>query len=142
MKRSDNKGFSLIEVMIAAFIFVLALGGLLDGMSAYFGMINLAKDETVALTHVRSMMEGISATAFSNMNVTFPNNVTNATIENSYQNLTGNFTLYNQTRLTNETIVVTYINASADPLEVKVRLTWQDRRNRWHDINASTFKTR
>ncbi|MDI6758437.1 MAG: hypothetical protein QMD94_02005, partial [Candidatus Omnitrophota bacterium] len=63
----------------------------------------------------------IKCAPFSNMLVDFPNNVPDGTANNSYAVLVGGYTL------TDEHIVVSYVNSSSDPLEIMVNVSWQDR---------------
>lgn len=136
MKLRNNKAITLIEVLIATFIFVLAFGGLLSSILASVYLLSLGKEQTVAISDLRNMMERIRSTPFENMLSLFPNSTVDGPASKPYSNIVGGYAL------NNEHIIVTYPSTTSDPLEVKVNVSWRDARTRIQNISASTFKTR
>lgn len=136
MKRINNKGTTLIEILIATFVFTVAVGALLNSLTAVLYLIDLSKDQTIANSDLRNMMERIKVTSFADMLWFFPDSVVEGPAYNSYQSIVGGYIL------NNEHINVTYANPFSDPLEIEVSLNWQDKRGRSHNRSISTFKTR
>ena len=129
---------TLIEIMVAAFVFIVAVSALLGAIAGILSMIETSKEQTTAVFDLRNMMERIKATAFSNTVPSFPGNVTDGPIANRYPTMLG---LGGYT-LSNEHITVTYANVVNDPLEITATVTWRDKYNRPHTASMSTFKTR
>lgn len=136
MKRKNAKGMTYVEILIAAAVFILAVGSLLNSLTAVVYLINLSGEQSVAIADIRNMMERIKVTAFANTVNLFPNGDVDGPVYNSYSSIVGGYTL------NNEHITVTYANPNADPLEISVTLTWQDKRNHNQSLTVYTFKTR
>ena len=136
MRAYNYRGMTLVEILVAAFIFTLAIGTLLYSLISVLYFIEMARAETIATYDLKNMMELIRTTAFANTVSMFPDSVVNGPINNNYSTAIGGYTL------NNEQIVVTYANINADPLEIRVDLTWQDGRGKNHNMWVSTFKTR
>ncbi|MDD5255281.1 MAG: hypothetical protein PHR11_04425 [Candidatus Omnitrophica bacterium] len=131
-----NKGTTLVEILIATLIFTVALAALLGVVVSILYLIDTSREEAIAVTDLRSLMERIRATGFSSITAQFPNGVADGSAGNTYQDVVGGY------RLSAETITVTYADTSADPLEIRAVLTWQDKRGRTHTVATSTFRTR
>ncbi|MCG2791747.1 MAG: prepilin-type N-terminal cleavage/methylation domain-containing protein, partial [Actinomycetia bacterium] len=58
-KRNIQKGFSLIELMVAVVILAIAILGIYQAYSVSFTGMTDARDRTVATNYVREAMEGI-----------------------------------------------------------------------------------
>ena len=136
MKKRDVKGMTLVELLIATLVFTIALGALLSSMLTVLYLIDLAKNQTIAISDLRNMMERIRVTVFADTLSLFPNSVVDGQVHNTYQFVVGGYSL------NNEHITVTYADIHSDPLEIKVNLTWADKRARNHSTTVSTFKTR
>lgn len=132
----SNKGMTFIEILVAILIFSLALGPLLNSLLAGLYLIQLSKDQTIAVSDLRNMLEDMRATAFTNMFSLFPNSVVDGPVSNSYQSVVGGYALMD------EHITVTYVNVRPDLLEIKVNLIWKDRRSNNQNASIYTFKTR
>jgi len=132
----NKRGSTLIEILVAALVFVIALGALLSSIVGVLYLVDNAREETVANSDLRNMMEKIRATAFSGMQPRFPNAVVDGPNTGRYSTLLGGYTLRS------EHITVSYPNPNADPLEVRVSITWQDKRGRTLSASMSTSKTR
>jgi hypothetical protein len=99
-------------------------------------LIQDSKSQTIANADLRSIIEEMKSTPFDSMSNVFPNAVVDGPAIHRYNTITGSYTL------SNEHIIVTYPNVSADPLEILVTLTWQDMMGRARNLTMSTFKTR
>ena len=136
-KRYHNKsGFTLVEILISALIFTLALGVLSSSLITALHLIEVSRDRTIAISDLRDMMEEIRVTPFVDMLSVFPNSMVDGPGGSSYQSIVGGYSL------NNEQIVVTYAGMNSDPLEIMVNLSWLDKQGRAYGVSASTFKTR
>lgn len=127
---------TLFEVLVAVFIFSVAMGALLNSFSAIIEVIDLARDKSHAVADLRSVLEHMRATPFDLLTTRFPNGTQDGTATNNYTAIVGGY------RLTNQHIVVTYADTNTDPLEIKTTLSWQDKRARTRNASLSTFRTR
>lgn len=112
LRRTD--GFTLIELMITMAVIVLALVGYIGANSAIQRSDEAAFERSVALQDANRVLEQIRNAAASG---TFPQNVTSA-----FPNAS---TVAGFTSLTNQQVLVSYADTSADPLDVTVTVTWQ-----------------
>lgn len=123
MKIKRNKsGVTLVEILIAIIILVFATAAIIQFYLSSLGLSEINKEETIAMADLINMMEAIKCTPFSNIIVDFPNGVSDGPTGNEYATIVGGYVL------TDEHIVVTYVNPSNDPLEIMVSINWQDRR--------------
>jgi prepilin-type N-terminal cleavage/methylation domain-containing protein len=136
MRRSHEQGMTLVEVLIAAMVFSIALGGLLNGLSNIAEIIDVARDKSVAVKDLETMLEHARAVPFDLLTTRFPNGTVDGPGAFPYLNYTGTHSL------ASEHITVTYVNPNADPMEIRVTTTWIDKRTRARNISMSTFRTR
>ncbi|MFC1703353.1 prepilin-type N-terminal cleavage/methylation domain-containing protein [Candidatus Omnitrophota bacterium] len=136
MKLKNAKGMTLVEILVAAFIFAIALGPLLQSLTGELFLIDLAKGQTRAIFDSRNMMEAIKVTPFANMTTLFEDGTVDGPAANRYDSLVGGYSL------PGEHITVTYADIATDPLEIEVEVAWQDRRGQVRSVSAFTFKTR
>lgn len=131
-----QKGTTLVELLIASMILVVAFGGLCSSLAATVFIIDTARDETQAITDLRNIMERIRSTPLSNVVSLFPHNVANGPGSNPYSAIVGGF------QLTAEAITISYQDPNTDPLEIYAQVQWQDRRGTLRNMVLSTAKTR
>jgi prepilin-type N-terminal cleavage/methylation domain-containing protein len=134
--RQAQKGMTLVEILIAALIFSLALGALLKSMGSIIEVIDLARDKSQAVADLRSVLEHMRATPFDLLTARFPNGTQDGTAINNYTAIVGGY------KLASEHITVSYVDPNTDPLEIKTMLSWQDKRARTRNASLSTFRTR
>lgn len=136
MRHNGKRGSTFIEILAATLVFVVALGALLSCITQLLYLVDIAKEQTIAVGDMRNIMEDIRATAYADMAQNFPNGVTDGPAARRYADILGGYSL------SNEHITVTYADASSDPLEIRVALSWQDKRRHQRNAALSTFKTR
>ena len=136
MKLKGSKGMTLLEIMVASVIFVTAVIGVASAIVTAANLISTSRYRDIAVADLRNMMEKIGTTPFDSITTRFPDDVVDGPSSNPYSALLGGYTL------TNEAITVSYEDASADPLEILVTVTWQDKRGRAYNASMSTFRTR
>lgn len=129
-KWTGKNGFSLIELMIAAAIFIVALMPLLMLFINYIVFMESCRNRIIASNDARYILEDIrDTTPFTNDNV-----ITNFPQETD---LSGNI---GPQKLTDETIFVNYANPTADPLPILVTVNWQER-TKPRNLTVTTLMT-
>ena len=136
MNISKHRGMTLLEVLIAALIFSVALGVLLSSIGAIVDLLDIAQDSSQATSDMRNMMERIRATPFDSITTKFTNGVVDGPGSNPYTTIAGGY------NLNNEHLTVSYANPNTDPLEIKVSAAWKDKKGRAFNASLSTFRTR
>ena len=116
-----QQGLTLVELLLAVFIFVAAGAGLLEAYLSTNLLTQVAKETMVANDDLRDLTEHLQATPFNLLLTRFPSGAVNGPANNNYAGIVGGYTLKNQQ------IVVTYPAQSASRLEVLVTLTWTSR---------------
>ena len=136
MKLRTKKGMTLIEVLIAALIFSVALAALLQSIIAIVDIIDFSKDQSIAVSDLKNILERLRATPFDYITNDFPNGVVDGDVGDPYTDIVGPY------ELSDEHITVSYANPNADPLEIEATLSWLDKKGRSHNLSLSTFRTR
>lgn len=114
MRRMKNeKGFTLIEVMIAAAVMTISLFGLLSVSTLMAQHAQENFERSVAVQDAHTVIERMRNAAQSG---SFPSNVIS-----SYPN---NGTVTGFSNLTNETVTVSYVNTAVSPLDATVTVSW------------------
>ena len=134
MRQQRERGFTIIELIIALFVFVVAGGGI-AGANLYCH--RLSEDVTNAMRAVDDlddMMEHVQATPFSSLQVLFPGGVVNGGGGNAYAAVVGGYTL------DGEQIIVTYPSQTAGRLEMLVTVNWLQR-GRSRSARTATIRT-
>ena len=133
--KKSEKGVTFIELLVSGLILSLVIGGMLQAYQYHLQLSEIALETSVALGDASDILESIGGTPFSSVPVNFPHGVVDGPAGNKYSGRIGGYALVN------ETITVTYIDASADPLEIIVTVTWNGPRNRPLQVALSTMKT-
>lgn len=129
----DNNGLSLIELIFALFIFVLATTGLYISYLSSSRLIQDATNQMRAVEDLGDIMEQIQATPFNVLLTTFPSGVVDGGATD-YADLVGGYTLQAQT------IVITYPSQTTGRVEVLATVNWQYQ-GRLYTKSLSTIRT-
>ena len=132
--RAAMHGMTLIELLLAVFVFVAAGAGIVGAYLSTHYLSQHAKETMIALDDLNDMMERVHSTPFTALGGRFPNGVANGSWANPYSNIVGAY------RLGSEQITVVHRNPGSDPLELIVTVSWTDR-TRARTASASTIRT-
>lgn len=113
--RKDGRGFTLVEVLMAMLVFVVAVVALLG---LYVGVSNLresSRNMAQAMADARTVLEEIREASGASLATVTGTDWTTWAEDN------------NLTSLPNEVITVTFEDENADPLEVTVQVDWTER---------------
>ena len=108
------KGVTLVELMVAVAVLASAVVSLVGAYIVFFSLSETSRTRQVAMADAQSVFERVrNVDPFTNANVLaqFPN----GQAVPGYANLTG------------EQVVVTYPDAAAVPLEVRIQVNWTAR---------------
>ena len=131
LKRLGNKGLTIVELMIVSLIMVGMLVGIWGVMINSLSYIGLAREESVATDDLKDVMEKMRCVVFSDLFDVFPDG------QSIDEDLIGGFLL------NDEDIVVTYPQGvDADPLEVKVEVTWTRKTGGTRSLSMKTIRSR
>ncbi|MCA9407697.1 MAG: prepilin-type N-terminal cleavage/methylation domain-containing protein [Candidatus Omnitrophica bacterium] len=70
-KKVGNEGFTLVELMVAAFILSIAIIGILLGYVKCLDLNEMSRNSTIAVAATKSQMEQIKNTAFNQIFANF-----------------------------------------------------------------------
>lgn len=121
--QKQEKGFSLIEVLISLVVLSVILIGIMIGNAVIQKSSEAAFQRTRAMQDANQVMEQIRKTSRTG---SFPSNVTAA-----YPN---NGTVSGFSSLSNESVRVSYVSTTTNPLDVTVTVSWRENGTR----NVST----
>lgn len=130
--RTARDGFSLLEVMIALAIITAVLGATAQALIRFHTQITFQHQRVSAMQNCRSVLDEMRALRDHSPDE-FPENIT--------ESWTDGLALGDIGTLPSEVVTVTYQDASANPLEVRVTSEWRDPRNRLVSISLSTVIT-
>lgn len=133
----NKQGFTLAELMIAAFILTFTLSGLLLLFTNCMLLNDASRNLSVATSHGEYVMEQISSTAFTGLETRITDGGTNGWDLGSANLQAGP---YNFATLPNETLS-TSIFQSGNPLGVAVLVSWQDRGPKNRSTQIRTYLT-
>ena len=127
----DQRGFTYIEIMIAVAIIVMAIVGIMSANVFIQKTGDVAYERTVALLDANRAVEKLRIAAASG---NFPGNVTGSYPDNQ--------TISGFTNLTNETVTVDYVSATANPLDTTITVSWLTSQNRTQTVVLKTLITK
>ena len=131
---SRRGGFSLVELLLVLFVFVIVGSGVLGSYLSIHLLSQHARETMVAMEDLKDILERIQATPFASLLTNFPNGVANGPVANNYATIVGNYTLPGQS------LTVTYPSQSATRVEILVAVSWTSQ-GRARTVSASTAKT-
>lgn len=132
--KSQDHGFSLIEVSIAVSLFAVLMAAAAQSLLGYSFAMNAQEQKTEAMAHCRAVYAQIrfdrDASAFP-----FPQQILQTW---PHETLVQDPAVVN---LNNEVITVTYDDIAANPLNITVTSTWNDMRGRAMSVSLSSLLT-
>lgn len=131
-----NRGFTLVEVMMAMVIFTGSLAALIAIYGSTGRLSESSRNLSQAINDARIVMEAIRNTA-QNGGLTGAAGVTGVYAQGN--NLA---TPLGLASLQNETITVTYGNVATDPLPLTLQVSWQEAGGRTRTVSLDTTVTR
>jgi prepilin-type N-terminal cleavage/methylation domain-containing protein len=111
----SNRGFTLVELLIAFFIASLAIAGYIGANIIIQQNSEVTFERTVATQDAHRVIE-LMRRAAQGQEENFPENVTGA--------YPADVPVAGFTNLTNEQIAVSYVNPASDPLDATVTVSW------------------
>ncbi|MFA5411575.1 MAG: hypothetical protein WC321_06965 [Candidatus Omnitrophota bacterium] len=142
VRKKVNQGFTFLELMVTAFIVIVACLALLEVYGHSINLVLQAREIAIATDDLKDVMEALSNTAFSNLPIDFPSGVlsnpaakigalllSNEQIQLSYFDLGGN------------PVVINPLNIP-DPLLIEVCVSWTSRAGRNYNQVLRTVRTR
>ena len=126
---------SLVEILVATLIAVVAIGGILEAYRHFNTLSESTQEINTAMRHLTTMMEKVRSTPFSVLEARFPNAAANGGASNDYSAIVGGYSLSGQQ------ITVTYPNPGTNPLEIIIAVQWNGPQGRQYVKSLSTFKT-
>lgn len=131
MIRQSNKGLTLTELLLAAAILVFVLSGILALFMNCIILNESNRNLTHATSHAQYVMEGIKHTSFADIAGDIASGLWNWNAAAVAAN--------GLTALDSENIVTTA--SGANPLQVTVTVTWNDRGVRQRNLQLQTLIT-
>ena len=130
-----RRGYSLVEILLALALFVIAGIGIVGSFMAMQGFSDYATKSMRAVSDLQALVEHVQSTSFQNVATVFPDSVADGGAGKPYAALIGGYALQN------EQITVTYPNQTVDRLEMTITLSWAHR-NRTLTKVFSTVRAR
>lgn len=130
---SQRSGVSLVEILIALFVFLIAGSGILSATLSSHQLAESANTTMRAVDDLDDIMERIAATPFAGLQGRFPDGVPNGGASD-YAAMVGGYTL------DNEQITVTYPSVATGRVEMLVTVSWTYR-GRVMSSRLSTVRT-
>lgn len=124
----NEKGFTLIEIMITTIVVALVILGFVGATTSVQKVNQAAYERSVSFQDANRVVEQMRDAAASG---TFPSNVTS-----SFSGAVSGFS-----SLTNQTVTVSYADASADPLDATVTVSYLENGTRAVSNSIRTFIT-
>jgi type II secretory pathway pseudopilin PulG len=130
----NNKGFTLAEIIIASLVAAIAFVAILGTLSNITVLNELNQERTMAAMHAQYILENIRNADFTGLETDINNGVWDFTTAQLAANP------FNFTTLAGEAVTTTNIN-SGNPLQVRVAVSWNDRRNQARLYSLETMRT-
>lgn len=134
MRVRSNKGFTLAELLISAFIVTITAVGLVGAMSNMAVLNERNRELVFAVDHAQYVLEQINAASFSGLETA----ITGGSWDLNANTLSAN--PYNFTVLNNES-VATNVVTSGDPLRFAVQINWTDKSGSARSFILETLRT-
>ena len=131
-RKPSKDGFSLLELMIAAALFLIVIGGAAQVLVSYYAAMQSQNFRVAAVGQARGLLHAMRSVRTEN-----PNRFPDAILER----WPNNFTRENLPELPGGRLLVTYDDANANPLEVTVDVSWNTPGNQRAAMRLTTLLT-
>lgn len=131
----QEKGFTLIELMLAAAVVIIALLGIMSANLVTERHSEAAFERTLAMQDANRAVEELRDAANTGSSQNFQTDVQNAVT-------TVLPTIVSLPASHNEQIAVSYVDVNADPLDVTVTVTWNEQGLRATSVSLRTLITK
>ena len=111
-----RRGFTLVEVIVATMLLALAALAAFPTMVSCFGLSQAAREENLATHDLMAAVEDVMAAPFSVVTTTYPDGQP--------------IPKFDALHLQNESITVSYVDPTADPLLITLVANWSDCKGR------------
>ena len=128
----SERGMTLVELTLAVAIFVMVLGATAQSLISYYVALDIQDQRVAATRHCVGVLNTIRDFRDGTTD-TFPAAITDQWPDGSEVSGVASLPM--------EFVVVTYTNATSNPLEVIVISSWQDLRGRQVTTQVSTVLT-
>ena len=129
------RGMTLVEILVALLILVIASGGIVGTYLSSNQMLEYSLHTMKAVDDLEDMVERIRSTPFNLVAARFPGGAANGGGVTDYAGLVGGYAL------DNEQITVTYPSVQPGRMEILVTVAWTSRQ-RARTARLSTIRTR
>jgi len=126
--RKKNKGFSLLELLIAIALLATGAISIHHAVASYLELSDLAHDRNIAFFDLETALEDIRSTPFEKIVERYPD--------------AAEIPKFTALHLRNERIVVSYQNPAQDPLIITATISWEDSKGRAQSQSMFTARTR
>jgi prepilin-type N-terminal cleavage/methylation domain-containing protein len=128
----ERDGFTLLELTIAVAVLLIVLAGTAQALVSYYVAMDMNDQRHTAMRHCTGVLNQMRNVRDTNP-ADFPGAILTAWPDGSE--------VQNMATLPEETITVTYVSVTANPLAVNVTSQWNDIRGRTLQVSASTLLT-
>lgn len=136
--RRHRLGFTLVEVVLAFAVLLVAGVWLLGSYRYALTLSEVSEQTTEAISDLKGMMERISNTPFNSLATDFPSGAVNGVVGGTAEKYGGIIGGYS---LPSEQVVVTHLpTTTADPRELTVQVRWTSG-GRSYQKSFSTMRT-
>ena len=143
----SRAGFTLVELIVALLIFVIAVGSAFATFQASAQLTESARNRMVALQDASSVREEIKARVLQNVLTTLPAQLASGQFNSQLRTFNSNGTATGQSvsALTNEQITLTsnpqVINANTTLATFTVTVSWEEARGRQSSLSLTTQRS-
>ena len=118
----------MVELMFAIGVFLVAIVAAYASQATSAGLVKTSRETKIAVAELRTAMEDVLGEPFDDLPTDFPNGQT--------------VPAYDDRVLPGQRLRVVYPTPGADPLEIRLVLTWNDFRGRPRTMGMSSMRTR
>jgi prepilin-type N-terminal cleavage/methylation domain-containing protein len=131
-RRGHEQGFTLLELTLAVAVFAVVLGATAQVLVSHYATLDLQQQRSTAVQLCRGVLSDMRAARDANPD-DFPGAITEMWPNDVQVDGTG--------LLRNEQVTVNYADSTANPLNVRVTVSWSDLRGRPVRSSLATMLT-